>query len=44
MVSNDAIVEENAVIVTGQEVMNFVIAGSMAYLAWVRGLNELVRC
>jgi len=44
MVPNDAIFEENAVIVTGQEVMNFVIAGSTAYLAWVRGLNELVRC
>ena len=42
MVPNDAIFEENAVIVTGQEVMNFVIAGSMAYLAWVRGLKELV--
>jgi len=42
MVLNDVIVEENTVFVTGQEVMNVVIAGSMAYLAWARGLKELV--
>jgi hypothetical protein len=43
MVPNDAIVGENAVFVTIQEVINFVIAGSAAYLAWMRGLKQLTR-
>ena len=41
MIPNDAIFEENATILTYQEVINFVIAGSVAYLAWIRGLKEL---
>lgn len=41
MVPNDAIFEENARFVTSYEIINFVIAGSMAYFAWVRGLREL---
>ena len=41
MIPNDAIFEENATILTFQEVVNFVIAGSVAYLAWIRGLKEL---
>lgn len=41
VVPNDAIFEENAAIVTGQEVVNFVIAGSVAYFAWVQGMKEL---
>jgi hypothetical protein len=43
MVSNDAIFEESAGFVTIQEVINFVIAGSVAYLAWVKGLKQLTR-
>ena len=41
MVPNDAIFEENATIVTGEQIINFIIAGSMAYFSWVRGLKEL---
>ncbi len=41
MIPNDAIFEENATIITYQEVVNFVIAGGVAYLAWIRGLKEL---
>lgn len=41
MVPTDAIFGENAQFVTIQEVINFVIAGSMAYLAWVKGLKQL---
>lgn len=41
MIPNDAIFEENTTILTYQEVINFVIAGSVAYLAWIRGLKEL---
>ena len=43
MVPNDAIVGENAAFVTIQEVINFVVAGSAAYLAWMRGLKQLTR-
>jgi hypothetical protein len=41
MVPNDAIFEENAPFVGAQQVFNFVISGSVAYLAWIRGLNRL---
>ena len=43
MVPNDAIIGENVGFVTIQEVINFVIAGSVAYLAWVKGLKQLTR-
>jgi hypothetical protein len=43
MVPNDAIFEEHAAFVTIQEVINFVIAGSVAYLAWLKGLKQLNR-
>ena len=42
MIPNDVIFEENAQFVTIQEVINFVISGSVAYLAWTKGLKELV--
>jgi hypothetical protein len=42
LVLTDAIFDENASFVTMQEVINFIIAGSVAYLAWIRGLKELV--
>ena len=41
VIPNDAIFDENTAIVTGQEVVNFVIAGSVAYFAWVRGIRAL---
>ncbi len=41
MIPNDAIFSENVAIVTYQEIVNFVIAGSMAYASWVTGLREL---
>ena len=43
LVPNDAIFAENAGIVTVQEIINFMISGSIAYLSWVKGLRELVR-
>ncbi|MDJ0793199.1 MAG: hypothetical protein QNI98_03060 [Woeseiaceae bacterium] len=43
MIPNDVIFAENAAIVTVQEVINFVISGSMAYLSWVKGLRQLVK-
>ena len=41
MVPNDAIFEENASFVNIQEIINFVISGSVAYFAWVKGLKKL---
>ena len=41
MVPNDAIFEENAAFVSVQEIINFVISGSVAYFAWIRGLKTL---
>ena len=41
MVPTDAIFAENAEFVTIQEIINFVIAGSVAYLAWMKGLKQL---
>ena len=41
MIPNDAIFDENAQFVTIQEIINFVISGSVAYLAWVKGLKQL---
>ena len=41
MIPNNAIFAENVSIVTLQEIANFLISGSVAYLAWIRGLKEL---
>jgi hypothetical protein len=41
MVPNDAIFEENAAFVSVQEIINFIISGSVAYFAWMRGLRTL---
>lgn len=41
LVPTDAIFDENAAFVTSNEIINFIIAGSMAYFAWVRGFREL---
>ena len=41
MIPIDVIFDENASFVTSQEVVNFVISGSMAYIAWIKGLKVL---
>ena len=41
MVPNDAIFEESVNVVTIQEIVHFVIVGTVAYIAWVRGLKAL---
>ena len=41
MIPNNAIFAENTSIVTLQEIANFLISGSVAYLAWIRGLKQL---
>ena len=41
MIPNVAIFGEHASFVTIQEIINFLIAGSMAYVGWVRGLRAL---
>lgn len=41
MVPNDAIFEEHAAVVTVQEIVNFLISGSVAYFTWTRGLKNL---
>ena len=43
LVPNDAIFAENADIVTIQEIVNFLISGSIAYLSWVKGIEGLVK-
>jgi len=42
VIPNDAIFEENAAFVSVQEIINFLIAGSMAYYSWVKGLKQLM--
>ena len=42
LVPNEAIFAENAGVVTIQELINFLISGSMAYLSWVKGIKALV--
>jgi len=41
MVPNASIVEENARFVTIQEIVNFLLAGFVAYFAWINGLKRL---
>lgn len=41
MIPNDAIFEENAAFVSYQEIINFIISGSMAYFSWAKGLQQL---
>ncbi|MDH3548297.1 MAG: hypothetical protein OEQ16_03010 [Gammaproteobacteria bacterium] len=41
MVPSDAIFEGTGQFVTIQEIINFVISGSVAYLAWMKGLTQL---
>ena len=41
MLPSDAIFEGTGQFVTIQEIINFVISGSVAYLAWMKGLTQL---
>lgn len=41
MIPGDAVVGGSAPFVTLQEILNFLIAGSVAYLAWVKGLRAM---
>ena len=41
MIPNEAFFAGSASFVTLQEIMNFLISGSVAYLAWVRGLRAM---
>jgi len=41
MIPTDAIFAENASFITYQEIINFMISGSMAYLSWIKGLKAL---
>lgn len=41
MVPSDATFEGTGQFVTIQEIINFVISGSVAYLAWMKGLTQL---
>jgi hypothetical protein len=41
MLITDAMLEGNAAFISGPEIINFVITGSIAYLAFQRGMKEL---
>ena len=41
MIQTDAIFAENASFITYQEIINFMISGSMAYVSWIKGLKAL---
>ena len=41
MIPSDAIFAGGASFVTVQEILNFLISGSIAYLAWVKGLGAM---
>ena len=43
MVVTDAMIEAGTGYVSVEEIMNFLISGSAAYFAWVRGMNEIKR-
>lgn len=43
MIPNDAIFSGSGAFVSLQEIVNFLISGSVAYLAWVRGVRVLQR-
>ncbi len=39
----DRMLEGTADLVTVEQLINFLLAGTIAYIAWVRGINTLVR-
>lgn len=42
MVPTDQMLETGAGIVTAPQILNFVLAGSMAYMAWTGGMQQLL--
>lgn len=42
MIPNDAIFEQSVGFVTHQEIINFLIAGIIAYYSWTTGLRRLI--
>lgn len=43
MVVTDQMIETGRGFVSFQEIVNFILAGGIAYIAWVKGLNQLKR-
>ena len=43
MVPTDQMIESGAGVVTAPEILNFIIAGGIAYIAWSQGLQALHR-
>lgn len=43
MLVTDQVLETGGGYITYQEILNFLVTGSIAYLAWVKGLNEIRR-
>lgn len=41
MVVTDAMIETGAGVVTPREIVNFLLAGSIAYISWMRGMKAL---
>lgn len=43
MLISDAVLEGSDSLLTVQEVVNFLMSGGIAYVAWARGIKELTR-
>lgn len=40
---SDAMLDDGGALVTAEEIVNFLISGSIAYYAWYRGIHEISR-
>lgn len=43
LLATDRVVETGTGLVTGQEILNFLIAGIVAYIAWINGISRFSR-
>jgi hypothetical protein len=43
LLATDRMFEGSAELLTIEQVVNFLLAGGIAYIAWVRGINSLIR-
>jgi hypothetical protein len=43
VLTSDRMLEGSAEPLTVEQVINFLLAGGIAYIAWVRGINALIR-
>lgn len=43
LLATDRMLEGSAELLTMEQVVNFLLAGGIAYVAWVRGINSLIR-